>query len=197
MSVTVRILLIVIVVLILAVVSLFVINKAEQSREELPYFGQIPPFEFLTQDSTVFTQAALLGKISIVDFIFTRCKGPCPVMAVHMGDLYTTYSSDADIQMISISVDPDYDSLSVLRNYAKMNNVTDNRWVFLRNELPQVVDLCENGFKLPAEDLPGMHTTKFILVDQQGYIRGYYSGTEAQSIELLKQDIKRLEGGQS
>jgi len=183
----VRVITITIVLTIIALSLFLVMKRAEKT--ELPFYSTLPDFEFVTQDSIPFDINGFYGKISVVDFMFTRCKGPCPVMVVNMGDLYKEFERDSNIQFISISVDPDFDSLSVLREYAESHGVTDDRWQFLSADMESVVALCEDGFKLAAEDLPGSHSTKFILVDELANIRGYYSGIEGEAMNKLKTDI--------
>ena len=188
----VRIVIIVGAVIAMGVVSMLVINRAEQSQEALPYYGKLPDFEFSAQSGHLFKQTDMLGQITVADFMFTRCHGPCPVMAVNMGSLYEYYADSPDIHFLSISVDPEYDSVAVLQAYAEKLQVTDSRWKFIRGEMAKVVELCEQGFKLPAENLPGMHSTKFILIDKAGYIRGYYDGTDFDAMEKIKSDIAFL-----
>ncbi|SYZ72606.1 Electron transport protein SCO1/SenC [Candidatus Zixiibacteriota bacterium] len=177
---------------VLAVAALLVLNKASQSRAEIPVLGQLPAFTFTAQDGQPFGRDNMMGKINVVDFIFTHCKGPCPVMASKMSNLYKLYAGSDKVQFISISVDPENDSLSILREYAARQGVTDNRWVFLRAPLDSVVQLSEKGFMIAADDLPAGHSTKFILVDGQGQIRGYYDGLDDASLEIMKTHIREL-----
>ncbi len=116
---------------ILAVAALLVINQARQSRAEVPVLGKLPNFTYTAQSGKAFGLAEMSGKINVVDFIFTRCTGPCPVMATKMGELYKLYSGTDKVQFVSISVDPEYDSQAVLQAYAERQGVNDNRWVFL------------------------------------------------------------------
>jgi len=184
--------LVVIVAVFGIVVAGNMLYKKSQSDNALPYYSVIPQFEFITQDSIPFGLNDLKGKISVVDFMFTRCKGPCPIMSNLMGELYQHFDNVSNVQFVSISVDPEYDSLLALQNYAKLQGVDDNRWVFLSASMADVVNLCENGFKLSADDLPGAHSTKFIIVDPDGHIRGYYSGIEKESVMKLQNDIEGM-----
>lgn len=163
-----------------------------EQTEELPLFGELPEFQFTDHTSASFGKSNLVGKISVVDFIFTRCKGPCPVMAVNMGQLYREYATDNRIQFVSISVEPEYDTPEVLTQYADLQGVTDDRWRFLIAQIEDVVLLSELGFKLAADDLPGAHSTRFVLVDTLAQIRGYYSGTDTASVAMIKADISKL-----
>lgn len=178
--------------LLLAVGSWFVINKAGKARSQLPVLGEIPSFEFVERSGEKYGLDDLKGKVHVVDFIFTNCHGPCPVMALNMGDLYKAFGDMDKVGFLSITVDPERDTIVALQDYAEKVGVTDNRWQFIRGEMNQLVDLSEKGFMLPAEDLPGMHTTKFVLLDKNARIRGYYTGTDKASIDILRRDIATL-----
>ena len=112
-------------------------------------------------------------------------------MVVRFGEFYRRFAHSDKVQLVSITVDPDVDSLPRLREYASAHGVTDNRWTFLRGEMAQVIDLCERGFKVSG-DLPGMHSTKFVLVDAAGKIRGYYDYDDQAALDKLEQDVAQL-----
>lgn len=189
---TISIVVLALVVLILGVTATFVIIEAQSSQSDLEILGTVPPFELTERSGLRFGTEDMKGKLSVIDFIFTSCEGPCPVMADNMSTLYQAFAGSNKVQFISISVDPLRDRLSVLQEYARKQGVTDNRWVFLRGELDTIKWLSEGVFKLAADDLPGAHSTKFILVDDKGQIRGYYSGTDKASINILKTHIREL-----
>jgi protein SCO1/2 len=176
----------------LAIGAYLVVNQAEKSRSELPILGQLPSFELTERSGEPFGTENLRGRVHVFDFIFTSCQGPCPVMAVNMGDLYRSFAASEQVRFVSITVDPDFDSPEVLEQYAQDQGVTDDRWLFLRGDVDTVAALCENGFLLAADDLPGGHSTKFVLVDDQARIRGYYSGTDEASMRVLKEHLSYL-----
>jgi len=169
-----------------------IIRHANESRANIPVQGEVPDFDFTTQHGESFTKAEFLGKISIVDFVFTRCQGACPVMNKSMRPLYKLYDGEDQIQFVSISVDPDYDTQQVLYEYAIRQGVTDRRWLFLRGPIEEVVRVSEKGFLLPADQLPMGHSTKFVLVDQKGQIRGYYDSYSETSMKNLRMHIREL-----
>jgi len=103
------------------------------------------------------------GKLNVVDFVITRCKSVCPVTMVNMSELYDLYQGSDKVQFISISVDPEYDSLAVLNAFGEKYGVNDNRWIFLRVPVEDVARVCEGDIMFPDENLPGGHTSKFIL----------------------------------
>lgn len=179
-------------VTVLALLAALVITSAEKSHDKMPVLGKVPQFTFTERSGQPFGLDDMKGKISVVDFIFTNCRTVCPFMAETMLDLYDLYSNSDKVQLVSISVDPARDTLATLREYATDLGVTDNRWVFLHAALPDVVELMQGGFKLAAEDLPMGHPSHFILVDQLGQIRGYYSFDDEAEIQVLKENIRAL-----
>ena len=129
--------------------------------------------------------------IIVVDFIFTKCPGICPVMTNKMSELYQEYADENMVQFVSFSVDPARDSLQALVNYALKWHVNDQRWYFLRTEKDKIQNLYEQGFKLGGE-LPYGHSGAFVLVDHNGIIRGYYDHSNNEELELLRRDIEVL-----
>ena len=179
-------------VLILFLLAAFwVIEMAQKSQNDLPKLYALPDFRFNDQNGQPFGLEEMKGKINVVDFIFTRCQGPCPMMSSRMARFYQRFAGSGQVQFISISVDPGRDSLEALRQYAKKYAVNDHRWVFLRGDMEQVIDLYGNGFKLGGM-LPAEHSTRFVLVDADGIIRGYYDSNDDISMNLLNTHLVQL-----
>lgn len=178
--------------ILLAVLLTIVIFKSDSSQEKLPVLGNITGFELTERSNNSFTKDDMLGKINVVNFFFTSCQGPCPIMAGNMSVLYKAFETNDRVQLVSISVDPATDSLPLLREYAQRQGVTDNRWLFVRGEQADIIQISEKQFMLAADALPMMHSIKFVLVDELGQIRGYYTGTDSDSVDSLKADIKEL-----
>jgi len=171
--------------------ALWVIRKAGQDRGRLPVLYELPDFEFTAADSQKFGLDQLKGKISLFDFIYTNCPGPCPLMTSTMAGFYEQFAATDQVRFISVSVDPERDSLSALAQYARKYGVNDRRWIFLQAPLEQVIRLYEEGFHLGGL-LPVEHSTRFILVDNQARIRGYYDSTDAMSMNILRTHIVEL-----
>jgi len=178
------------ILLILLLASVFVAQRYF-NQPEIPKLYPVPDFEFPSQQGNVFSNHNFNAKISVVDFIFTNCPGICPVMTNKMSALYQEYVDENRVQFVSFSVDPDRDSLQALVNYAEKWHVTDQRWYFLRTEKEKIQNLYEQGFKLGGE-LPYGHSGTFVLVDQNGMIRGYYDHSNPDDLELLHRDIEVL-----
>jgi protein SCO1/2 len=117
--------------------------------------------------------------------------GPCPVMNANVAVLYKKYRTTDRVRFISISVDPERDSLAVLQKYAERFGVNDQRWLFLRGPIEEVKLLSERGFML-AGDLPGLHSINLVLVDDRGMIRGYYSSTDEDALKVLTLHVREL-----
>jgi protein SCO1/2 len=181
--------------IVLAAFSAFILHQANVSRSYITIWGQLPDFRFTAaSNGEPFGLEQMKGKLTVVDFIFTRCKSACPVMTPNFAELYNLYKGSDKVQLVSITVDPEHDSLPVLREYARAHGVTDDRWVFLWAPIEDVVQLCEQGFMLPADNLPMGHTTKFTLVDGDGNIRSYHEGLDRNGMVLLKNNIRQLAG---
>ncbi|MEE9212211.1 MAG: SCO family protein [Phycisphaeraceae bacterium] len=155
----------------------------------------LPPFSLTDTTGRPFGSEQLKGTIWIADFIFTRCGGPCPAMTTQMAGLQQRLRSHrrwADIRLVSVSVDPGFDTPQVLADYARRYQADPDHWRFLTGTQQQVWTLIRNGFKLPVFEntenasMPIVHSQKFVLVDRDGNIRGYYEGLdEQQRAELL------------
>ena len=112
-------------------------------------------------------------------------------MNKRVSELYQKYATTDEVQFVSISVDPDRDSLHVLQEYARNYGVTDNRWLFVRAPIEEVHRISEKGFMLAGE-LPTIHSTKLILVDRDLNIRGYYDSFEDEHLRLLTTHVRAL-----
>ena len=169
----------------------WVIEKANASHE-IPIIKKVPNFKFTNQNGDIFSHNELNDKITVLDFFFTNCPGPCPIMTYNMKSLYNDFSSSDDVQFVSITVDPENDNIKVLKNYADINGINDQRWQLLTSELSKIKSLKRDGFMLYADELPQGHAIKFILIDEHGNIRKYFDGTDEGSLSILKKDISNL-----
>lgn len=181
--------------IVILFIGIFWVNSYLGKKSNLPILGHLPDFVFTQSNGQLFGLEEMKGKINVVDFMFTSCPMICPVMTAKMANLYQAFAADTNIRFISITVDPQTDSLPILRAYAKDHGVNDNRWVFLRGSIDDIVSLSEKGFMLSADRLPGGHSTRFILVDQNGDIREYYDSGDDASLAKLQVDLYRLSGG--
>jgi len=158
----------------------------------LPIIGQVPDFSLVNSRNEISTRKKLEGKIWIADFIFTTCAGPCPIMSTKMAEINEHFLSQNDINLVSISVNPEYDTPEVLSQYAQKYTSDTYKWQFLTGDYDQIQEIIVNGFKIGDTDEIVFHSTKFALVDRLSRIRGYYGGLETEEIDRLKKDILLL-----
>lgn len=139
----------------------------------------------------------LLGRPWIVDFIFTSCQGPCPLLSANMAGLQKDLPSG--VGLLSLSVDPHHDSPQVLKNYAAKFAADPDRWFFATGDKARIYQLMRDGFKLAVREDPQApagfqitHSTKFVLLDPAANIRGYYDGEDPGALRRLKKDAASL-----
>lgn len=166
------------------------------SNRPLPTLGTVPKFELVNQDAQPFGSAQLSGKIWIADFIFTTCPGPCPIISTRMSELQRPLEK-SDVRLVSFTVDPEKDTPEVLRVYADKLRKPPLRWDFLTGSRDTIHSLSRDGFKLglsegAEEDGGPIHTTRFVLVDRRGTIRGYYDALAPDAVTKLLADTNHL-----
>lgn len=144
-----------------------------------------------------FRRADLLGSVWVADFVFTRCSGPCPLMTQRMKELAAELPPA--VRLLTVTVDPEGDTPERLRAYARRFDADQNRWVFLRGELKATYDLLYAGFRLPISIDPALepgtrvsHSTRFVLIDKAGAVRGYYDALTDFNKAALVRDARRL-----
>jgi protein SCO1/2 len=159
-------------------------------------YGTVPSFQLVNQNGQPFGSPQLTGKIWIADFIYTTCPGPCPMISSRMSELQKPLEK-TDVHLVSFSVDPEKDTPQVLRGYADKLQADPARWDFLTGPKSAIYKLSHDGFKLAVSDGSGeqgipIHSTRMVLVDRHGAIRGYYDATEADAITKLVADTSHL-----
>jgi len=172
------------------------IQVNQLSNRPLPAYGTVPKFELVNQDAQPFGSEQLAGKIWIADFIFTTCPGPCPIISTRMSELQKPLEK-SDVHLISFSVDPEKDTPEVLRVYADKLRKEPLRWDFLTGSTAAIYSLSRDGFKLGVsdgseEEGAPIHSTRFVLVDRRGAIRGYYDALAPDAVTKLLADTNHL-----
>ena len=166
---------------------------------ELPRLFAVPEFTLIERSERPATLAALRGRPWIADFIFTRCGGACPAMTARMAALRTRLRG-TPVGFVSFTVDPRNDTPEVLMRYAAAAGAGADWW-FVTGPVRELHALSTAGFKLAAmENAPGaetadgpfLHSSKFVLVDGQGSIRGYYDSEDETAVRALEADARRL-----
>ena len=160
-------------------------------------YHSIPDFEFIDQDDRKIDQKSMEGKIYVAEYFFTTCKSICPVMNDNLKRVYKEFRNRKDFLILSHTVDPETDSVPVLKQYADAHGVNDDRWKFVTGDKKKLYEIARKGYLLNAEEGNGgeedfIHTQNFALIDKEHHIRGFYDGTDSLEINRMIQDIRIL-----
>lgn len=197
---------------------LFCLAVLACQRPELPVLGKIPEFQLYTQDAQLFSRQDMKGKVWVANFVFTSCGGACPMMTERMKRNVqaaivemATEQGDYPARIVSFSVDPERDSPQVLTAYAKVHGADPRYWTFLTGPLQDVTKTVVGGFRISMGKVPPatpqaqpnadeiweiVHGEQFLLIDDQGRIRGYYS-SEGNGLRKLMTDLRGLLKGRT
>lgn len=175
-----------------------VIDRFERARTpELPLMAELPEYRFVNRDGREVGSSDFAGKPYLADFIFTHCPSACPILSRRMSELARELPLDR-LNLVSFSVDPENDSPSVLEAYAGELGAPP-QWFFLTGEKDKLFLLIRQGFQLAVDDSPQIqvtdpivHSNRFVLVDAQGRIRGYYNAMSEEELARLRIDLDRL-----
>ena len=171
--------------------------------EGLQRYGSVPQFSLVERSGKATSLADLRGSIWIADFIYTTCKDTCPMQTAEMAQLQEHWKDRAGLKLVSFSVDPEKDTTAVLSRYADRYKADAQRWLFLTGAKEEIGRLVQEGFRLSAVALPGdgnvssviVHSPRFVLIDKQAQIRGYYDSRDPQALQRLKADVATLING--
>lgn len=184
---------------VLTAAALFWLRQAQVQRASarpMIAYGTVPQFSLTNQNGEPFGSAELAGKIWIADFVFTSCPGPCPLISSRMSELQRPLEK-SDAHLVTFTVDPETDTPKVLRDYAERLHARPGRWDFLTGDKKAIYRLTSGGFKLAVAEGAGdegqlVHSTRAVLVDRHGMIRGYYDITAADGVTTLLADTSKL-----
>lgn len=172
-----------------------ILGQHEYGKKDTIYYT-VGNFSLINQDSAVVTNASLDGKIYIADFFFTSCPTICPKMKTQLLRVYEKIKNADDVSILSHTIDPEYDSVAVLKAFATNLGVTTPTWHFVTGEKDSIYSLATTYMVMADEDskAPGgyIHSGAFLLVDRERRIRGVYDGTLPNQVDILLNDIDLL-----
>ncbi len=169
--------------------------------EPLPVIKQVPDFALTHHDGSTVTREDFAGAPWVADFIFTRCAAICPRMTSQMGRVAAALGPA--VRIASFSVDPEHDTPEVLERYAEKHGAGEG-WFFLTGETESLHTLCREGFLLAVDASPPpeaagsdpiIHSNRFVLVDPENRIRGYYDPFVEDELQRLTDDARSLLAG--
>jgi protein SCO1 len=188
---------------------MLVSSCAEKKEARLPIFGErevvgsdtvyhkIGDFRFVDQDSAFVTNETFKNKIYVADFFFTSCRTICPIMKTQMLRVYDSVENDTDVLILSHTIDPEYDTVGLLHDFADRLGVKSNKWHFVTGEKDSIYSIAQRSYFATAmEDKSEpdgfIHSGAFLLIDKEQRIRGKYDGTKEEDVNRLLGDIARL-----
>jgi cytochrome oxidase Cu insertion factor (SCO1/SenC/PrrC family) len=161
----------------------------------------VPLFMLTDQEGEPFGTGEMRHKLAVVNFIFTSCRSTCPIQTAQMGNLQDRLAADPlgdEVRLVSISVDPETDTVEVLRTYAENAHADPERWTFLTGDRDAIWRLSRDGFKLAVGDSPGdadsplFHSDKLVVLDRRGRIRGYFDALSNDGADEVERALRRL-----
>jgi protein SCO1/2 len=169
------------------------------AKVKLPILTTVQPFSFLRQDSVMVSQADIKNRVYVAEYFFTTCKGICPKMNKNMKLIYEKFKSQSNFMIISHTVNPETDSLPILRHYADSLNASSNNWWFVTGSKELLYKTARESYLLddPKNNRKNieeqfLHTQFFTLVDRLGRVRGVYDGIKKEEVDQLMIDITEL-----
>tara|TARA_R110000868_G_scaffold263418_2_gene522030 strand:+ start:104 stop:847 length:744 start_codon:yes stop_codon:yes gene_type:complete len=179
---------------------------------------KVPSFSFTNHNGETITDEDYLGKVYVLEFFFTTCPTICPRMNKNLIQIQNTFGGFEDFGVASFTINPDYDTPEVLKNYAEQYGVTNPNWHLMTGDKDAIYKLANEGFNLYTAEEEGVaggfeHSGNFALIDKKGFIRSrkddfgnpiiYYRGITSEEekvdddgtpeeISALKADIKKL-----
>ncbi len=178
----------------------FLFNGTDAWKTKLPVLSFVKPFSFQNQDNIAFSNKEMLGKVAVVEYFFTTCKGICPKMNANMRTIYDTYKDEPNFIIVSHTCDPERDSIPRMKHYSDSLKVDNHKWIFLTGRKDSLYFQARNSYLLddPKNSLDKIedqfiHTQFFALIDKDGQVRGQiYDGLKQEDLDRLKENIDLL-----
>ena len=167
-------------------------------KDSINSFHKIPPFRLINQLGDTISEDTFKEKVYVADFFFTACPGICPMMTSNMSLIQKAFKDESSLLLLSHSVTPEYDSVPVLKDYAKEKEVLDNKWHLVTGDRKVIYDLGRKSYFVEESlgeisiESDFLHTENFVLIDQNRHIRGIYNGLRKNDINQLIKDIRTL-----
>lgn len=191
----------------------YMASKNDNPVRELPYFKPVEKgaevrkdslgrhlvsdFSLTDQTGKTVTRADFSNSITVVDFFFARCQGICPRMTSQMQRVYETFRGNPEVKLLSHTVNPENDSVEVLKAYAERYHADADQWHFVTGDKPQLYNLARKSYLISDTEGNGgkedfVHSQNFALVDKQGHVRGIYDGTDSTDVDRLMLEMRML-----
>jgi protein SCO1 len=193
----------------LALLTILAVLSSCVKEKPLPVFGEremqngdtvfhtIADFRFINQDGQAVTPETFKDKIYVADFFFTTCRTICPIMKTQMKRVYDAVENDPEVLILSHTIDPEYDTVELLNNFARKLGVRSNKWHFVTGNKDSIYNIAQKSYfstAMEAKSEPDgfIHSGAFLLIDKERRIRGKYDGTKEEEVNRLLADIEKL-----
>jgi protein SCO1/2 len=158
---------------------------------------KIGDFNLFDQNGNTFTQSNLEDKYYVADFFFTTCPSICIDMSAQLERVQEEFKDDPSFKIVSHTVQPEIDSVSVMKEYAELHNANPEQWHFLTGNKKVIYNLARKAYFAATTEGDGgindfIHTENFILIDKKKRIRGFYDGTSKEDVDRLIVDVTIL-----
>lgn len=178
----------------------FVFAGTDNWKAKLPTVSYVKPFSFVNQDGKTVTEDDLKGKVTVVEYFFTTCKGICPKMNKSIKKIYEQYKDEPDFLILAHTVQPEKDSIARLRFYADSMKIDTKKWVLVTGRKDSLYTAARTSYLLddPANSVEKLddqfiHTQFIALVDKSGNVRGgVYDALKQDEMKKLSTDIRDL-----
>ncbi|MEO7532120.1 MAG: SCO family protein [Sediminibacterium sp.] len=178
----------------------FLFRGTDNWKKKLAIISYVKPFHFTTQDGLMYTDRDMLGKVCVVEYFFTTCKGICPKLNTNMKGIYAQFKDEPNFMIVSHTCDPERDSAARLKVYADSLKIDTKKWVLLTGRKDSLYQMARSAYLLddPKNNVEKIedqfiHTQFFALVDKDGKVRSQvYDGLKLDELERLKKDIRTL-----
>jgi protein SCO1 len=160
-------------------------------------YHTLPGFSFVSHTGDTLSSEDIEGKYIVADYFFTTCNTICPIMSRHMEKVQKEFKDDDLVVILSHTVDPETDSVGTLSAYAEAHGAIKNKWFFLTGDKKALYDQARYGYLISALEGDGgpedfIHSDKFVLIDKDRRIRGFYDGTDTKDVKRLIDEIEVL-----
>jgi len=194
-------------------------NPGPTTLEALGRYGEVPDFALTERSGRTVGRADLRGTVWVASFVYTRCTETCPLQSAQLARLQGEFAGAADLRLVSITVDPEHDTVPVLARYAERYGADPRRWLFLTGDKRTIYRLAKEGFRLGVVD-PGdppartsglerllspapawathgskgliMHSSRLVLVDRRAQIRAYHLPDDEPSLSRLRRNLRTV-----
>ena len=178
----------------------FLFRGTDNWKAKLPTTSYVRPFSFTDQDGNTVTDSRMKGKVTVVEYFFTTCKGICPRMNGSLRKVYEQYKDEPDFMILSHTVQPETDSVARLKFYADSMKIDTRKWLLLTGRKDSLYKAARVSYLLddPANSVEKIndqfiHTQFMALVDKSGNVRGgVYDALKEDEMKKLVKDIKGL-----